>query len=523
MVTPETTPYLEYVTFVRSSDFVHKGSYSYKITKTIAAGVNAKVSIGDNENGDDLHGLEAEKTYTFEVWVYVPTASGVSLSEVFISLWDYVPTAWENSLSNNPTAFDEWQKLTVTRTMRSSATGVLVRLYYGTTMDLNEYFYVDDVKLIEHSDLTIERDEDYDDFQLIDDSAWTIKKTDWNGDADDLPVIDFGANNYRYHQHLAYAWVMKNMIWKGSTAEIIKTQTVLETSFKHNLFIQLSTGTFIKMYGLYSERLVLENCIFFGSGSSHGIQGVYPHDQYLRNVAVYNCGYGMLLYNDWKMENVNCGIELPNSNYDMYKYGGVNTEVTNLRIGEKNGGIVLHLGMPFPVFLIENYNSFGVYEKRYLNGQMVKKDVVIDSGDPHRRSNGADSVIEISCNTNALYAPAPDEWKYLVFEHEFEVDALSKNYRYYVQCKNMSIVSIGELFLECEYVDQYVSASVYNMKKVKSDELIAERIGADDWSQYLEVTGIYPAVKSKVRIRCYLSKYDADGRIFIDPKVGIFT
>ena len=110
---------------------------------------------------------------------------------------------------------------------------------------------------------------------------------------------------------------------------------------------------------------------------------------------------------------------------------------------------------------------------------------------------------------------------YYEFEHEYEMDTVLRNYRYYVQCKAMSIVSVGELYLECEYIDQYVNVTTYHSVKIKSDEIVSLRSGVDDWTQYIEVTGIQPAVASKVRIKCLLSKFDADGRIFVDPKVVI--
>jgi len=236
-------------------------------------------------------------------------------------------------------------------------------------------------------------------------------------------------------------------------------------------------------------------------------------------IAFYSCNYALRFANH-RVSNVNLGIELPNNDYDIFLIGGEFSSV-DMNMGGKNGDMYKY-GVA-NVFMENKNKQMKFHEHHYYNGEMTNKDTLIDSGDPYRRSNGADSVIEISCGVSAIRAPTLDEWKYLVFEHEFEVDALNKNYRYYVQCKNMSIVDVKELFLECEYIDQYVSDSVYHTKKVKSDKVISERTGVDDWSQYLEVTGIYPAVKSKVRIKCFLSKYDVDGRIFIDPKVGIFT
>ncbi|KKL44931.1 hypothetical protein LCGC14_2360730, partial [marine sediment metagenome] len=242
----------------------------------------------------------------------------------------------------------------------------------------------------------------------------------------------------------------------------------------------------------------------------------------LKNCALYNYGNrAIITVGGGEGNNVNIGIELPNGGQDLHLY--TNRYIgKDLNIGGKNGGIIISSFSSIAYINIENNNNIlKAHKMFYLNGEIIKKEVVLGSGDPYKRSNGADSIMEISCDSNVVDAPAPDEWKYLIFEHEFEMDTALRNYRYYVQCKAMSIISAGELYLECEYIDQYVDDNTYYNLKVRSDETVSERSGVDDWTQYIEIIGIQPAVASKVRIKCYLSKYDADGRIFIDPKVVI--
>ncbi len=147
MIFDETVPHKSNTTFARDIAEAHTGTYSYKITKTIASGTLAYVSSVDNNTNTDMHGLVVGHTYTFSVWVYVPTASGIALNEVRLSLIDYQAAAWEYSHSSNPTAFDTWQKLSVTRTIRGSATGTVLRIFESTTADNNEYFYIDDIVL----------------------------------------------------------------------------------------------------------------------------------------------------------------------------------------------------------------------------------------------------------------------------------------------------------------------------------------------------------------------------------------
>ena len=563
MIFSEFTLLLYNLTCLRSSEQAKNGTYSYKSIITVAA--TAQTIFAENTNGGDLHGHVPGSTYTLEVWIKIPSTGGIALDEVKLNITEYNGSTWETSESSNPTQYDVWQKLSVTRTLRSNATGCFERLITLPTVSVGECFYIDDVSLKnvfldneqitdedtgvadvdgtpaddgfvildnyagtseEDGALTIEKDEDYDDFQLIDDSTWTIKKVDWNGDADDLPIVDFGANNYDLYITTAFSWIYKNMYFKGSSSAygMVRIHTNQQSIFINCIFNQSNNTRGLRCSAI-NNSCAFTNCIFFSSIISgiarYGIQ-TSGNTIDLVNCAFYNWYSAFYLYG-CTFKNVNVGIELNNDTYDIYALlGGIVDKVgANVKLSGKNG--LIYKGHVMTKISIENYQNLVGHRYFYIQGEMIKKDVLIASGDPYRRLAGAESVIEISCNNNIVYASAPDEWKYLVFEHEFEMDVALRNYRYYVQCKAMSIVNAGELYLECEYVDQYVSDSVYHMKKVRSDEVIAERTGADDWSQYLEVTGIHPAVKSKVRIKCFLSKYDADGRIFIDPKVGIFT
>jgi hypothetical protein len=142
----ETSNNLTYMTFARSTDFAYAGTYSYKATKTIAAPTQGSVYFQDTLNTTDMHGLSVNTTVTLSLWVYVPSASGISLSEIFLQIGDY-QAGWDLSTSSSPANFDVWQQITVTRTIRASATGILLEIVAATTAAINEYFYIDNVQL----------------------------------------------------------------------------------------------------------------------------------------------------------------------------------------------------------------------------------------------------------------------------------------------------------------------------------------------------------------------------------------
>ena len=156
MIFDETVPVLTSATFARDGVEAHGDTYSYKVTKTVASGTAAYVTLCDNELTSDMHGLVAGYTYTKSIWIKVSAASGIALNEIRMWIEDY-DGSWVASYSGNPTAFDTWQRLTVTRTIRSGATGVTIGIEIISTAENNEYFYVDDIRLFEGTDSDIEK------------------------------------------------------------------------------------------------------------------------------------------------------------------------------------------------------------------------------------------------------------------------------------------------------------------------------------------------------------------------------
>lgn len=149
MIFDETVPVLDDATFARDNAEKRTGTYSYKVTKTVASGTAAYITLCDNENTNDMHGLIAGDTYTKFIWIKVTAASGIALNEIRMWIEDYDDN-WLASYSGNLTAFDTWQKLTVTRTIRSGATGATIGIEIISTAANTEYFYVDDLMLLCH-------------------------------------------------------------------------------------------------------------------------------------------------------------------------------------------------------------------------------------------------------------------------------------------------------------------------------------------------------------------------------------
>ena len=131
MVTPETVPVLSNATWARSSVQAYEGTYSYKFTKNNAPGDSADVDLVDNNLNSDLHGVIPGLEYTLSMRIFIPSG-GILGSEIELLLIDYIPGV-EITRQAAANTYDEWQIVTVTRTIRSAATGFILRIESAVT------------------------------------------------------------------------------------------------------------------------------------------------------------------------------------------------------------------------------------------------------------------------------------------------------------------------------------------------------------------------------------------------------
>lgn len=151
MLLGETVPVLSNATFARSSDFVRSGDYSYKVTKTVAAGTESLVYLQDGTSTTDMHSLVAGQSYEVTAQVYIPAASGIQGNEINIQSYGRIPAGWGASGSTTAAdTYDEWQTLSFVMTFATNVTGVLFRLNMESAAADTEYFYIDDIKVTGH-------------------------------------------------------------------------------------------------------------------------------------------------------------------------------------------------------------------------------------------------------------------------------------------------------------------------------------------------------------------------------------
>lgn len=155
MVRGETTPILSNATFARDATLAFKGSYSYKYTKTIAAGSSSYITFVDSALTTDLHDLSVSTLYEFSLKIYIPSSvtivDNISIVGGYCNSGAWVYTYFYFDITKK----DQWQTGRISFYAPSSATGVSFSLASASSNALNTYFQVDDVKLFKEYDITV--------------------------------------------------------------------------------------------------------------------------------------------------------------------------------------------------------------------------------------------------------------------------------------------------------------------------------------------------------------------------------
>ncbi len=368
----------------------------------------------------------------------------------------------------------------------------------------------------------IEADEDYTEAQAIDDSGFTIKLSTWDDDADDLPLVDFAGFSSDLQISSKDYLEFRNIDFQSSSdgSGILRIVGSIVTFLGCLIYQDQNTEASNIGSGpeVFFERCIIEG---IGSGASNGLQ--IAGRVTVKDAAIYNFGShsiytsadGVLF-----LQNVNLGIECDEGSYNLRIAENIKLIGKGVALGGGGSGEVNCIGHSSCRASIEDYNkNLGVHREFTSQGNITKLAVVPGSGDPYKRSGGADNVISIEFDKNTnRQQPVPNITE-PIFTHEFEATTDSKSYRYYVQCEG--IVTAAQLYIIAEYVESYDDTSEYTMTIQQSDEAFTARADAEDWAEYMEVTGIQPAIGSKVRIKCYCSFYHATENIYIDPMVVI--
>ena len=131
--------------YERSDEQAHSGNHSWKITVAQGASDSASVFIGLNVAYADLLPMTQ---ITFSAWVYVP-AGDLLLSDVELEILcrevdSEGATTWENTRSENPTAYDSWEYLEAATTISAACQDIRLALRV-TDRSAPHVLYWDDI------------------------------------------------------------------------------------------------------------------------------------------------------------------------------------------------------------------------------------------------------------------------------------------------------------------------------------------------------------------------------------------
>ena len=365
-------------------------------------------------------------------------------------------------------------------------------------------------------------------------SAATIKKDEnfdtrpadvdgWDADADDLPCVDWKNQNFQLRFQDKLWWVFKNFEMRDSLDAngLVYFNDVGVTGFQGCLFYTDQNKNLF--YISNWSNVIFKRSIIEGNGVGASQDGVYIKVSSLAfyDSAIYNLGRRGISQqaSEVYLENVNIGVEVANQGTEFYVDMHNRIWGRDVRLGGTNGYFGLyycqHLKASF-----ENYGKILGAHKEFTSQGEITKLLADGAGDaPNQRPGGAANVVEIlydlSNTTNNLPEPIQD-WTPEVYKEPINADTSSQDYRIYVQ--SMADLTAIQLWIECEYVSGYDDAGEYVFTIVKSDETITTRADADDWTQYIEVTGIQPAAVSKVRLKVKCAYMHAANKIFLDAK-----
>ncbi len=134
-------------TFDQSTERVYQGTHSRKLVKTAAVGVWGMVEFVDNALTTDLHGFVPGRKYKLAMRANVPSAGGPSsLSEAVLRFAYYNAGAW-TFFNTSPTAYDQFQEISVEMTIPLTATGTWSSFGLNTDASTGECVYADEIKI----------------------------------------------------------------------------------------------------------------------------------------------------------------------------------------------------------------------------------------------------------------------------------------------------------------------------------------------------------------------------------------
>jgi antitoxin component YwqK of YwqJK toxin-antitoxin module len=397
-----------------------------------------------------------------------------------------------------------------------------------------------------NGNFTILADDDY-----TDRSSEGTVRADWDGDAHDLPLIDFNDGDFNVDNTVTpYNYTLKNIEFKDSTDAngILYVKTSRRTFIQGCLFKQSTQND--PLITINDALIIIDRTILEGSHSANGNQdglvvGYYGSSLLvLTNSAIYGCGNnaisGMNQYAySATIHNVNLGIEVANSDDDICIVMPGMIKARDLNIGGTNGyfdSSDTNTSLK-QLVSVNNGKVLGAYKEwinyGWTNGGGTNEPYVLEKKavtavTPNKKLS--DNILELTPPT----ASGPEEGMFSldhrtkVYESRKTYDTGTYNIKVWIYNDTGNTLNdttfSDDICMRCRaeagnYGDantEYVS-----MPWTYSDEIdILDAADANDWDFLQCDSMVVDHTDSKIYCEILISTYDADADcIYIDPEV----
>ena len=384
----------------------------------------------------------------------------------------------------------------------------------GTSSIVIDRNYVGDT--VTNAEAVIHADDEYDEAQALGDPDID----DWNSDPDDMARVNFNNLNRYIIFTSAPFYDINNVRFENNN----KSPAIINLNYcdmfqMKGCIMSQPTSIFACVY-MTGSLLTLDRCVYRGRafGSSNvGIRGNTNALVDIKNSAIYNMGgYGIQSVSGW-LSNTNIGVEQENKAADIFLSYASSIIGKDVKLGGTNGYIArgTSYNNTKSIVAIENYQKVLGQNKYWpRDGEHEKVDVSEET--PNKKLS--DYIIKVSPNISGY--DYKQIWQEPLFEHEFMASTNTKAYKYWFYNNTGSTLNSyakEHIWMEVEYVSAHNDGDYVKTIAYSTQTNIAQAADADDWD-YLEVTGITPAIRSIVRVRLYVSAYFAATFIYIDPK-----
>lgn len=326
--------------------------------------------------------------------------------------------------------------------------------------------------------------------------------TGWAGDADVKPTFNFGTSSFNFNTSGDDYWNFRRIIINGGS----NVQGVFIVGGNFDWFYDCATqnctgGGYGVTFLWNGQNYYFENCAWTGNSNN-------AVNQYQGSYAKFvNCtwnGNSNCLANGATgavADLIGCSFGTSSANTGYNIYCGTNAKAYARNCVFEAGATKIQAAGAKSGVYSEDHNSVkGDHKAWFYEGTIIKDTVTV-------RVGGASSSAKVAPSTTIATYP----YLFTIFEACMYAPAVAKTYSLYMLGNAWTTLpTAGQLYTEVEYFDE--AGTAHKTTSVSTAVLAVN----DLWYEF-PVT-VHPAADGLLRIRAYLTKYQAGAYVYVDIK-----